>query len=115
MKSKHGEIVEFYEPEDNLLVDWCMRSVELLCQAFGIKTPIIFESRLGIDGVGTERLVNICKNLNADTYLSGPSGRDSLDDSKFGNIKIEYMDWKPPTCFSALHYYLIDETEALEA
>jgi len=89
-------------------------TIPVLTIAYGINPMIIFESTLNIEGFGTERLVNICKKLNADTYLSGPSGRDYLDESKFANIKVEYMDWNPPTDLSALHHYLMGETEALE-
>jgi len=102
------------KPRYKKLMKWCIESVRFLRIAYGINPMIIFESTLNIEGFGTERLVNICKKLNADTYLSGPSGRDYLDESKFANIKVEYMDWNPPTDLSALHHYLMGETEALE-
>ena len=37
----------------------------------GIKIDIIKESELNLKGKGTERLVNGCKALGADTYISG--------------------------------------------
>ncbi len=115
MCTKRKEIEDFYAAEHELLIDWGVRSTELLRRAFGIETPIVFESALGINGKSTERLVNICREVGADTYISGPGGRLYMKEEMFGDIKIEYMDWKPPTRLSALHYYLMDETEILEA
>lgn len=107
-------IAFFHWSQYKLLIQWCVESVRFLRIAYKIENKVVFESTLGVGGVGTERLVNICEALNADTYLSGPSGRDYLDEAKFGNIKVEYMDWKPKGHLSALHYYLKNDVGALE-
>ena len=116
MKINNG-LMDFFlsKPRHKMLIKWCIESVRFLRIAYRIKTKIVFESQLSVQGHGTDRLVDICKAIDADTYLSGPSGRDYLDESKFGRIKIEYIDWQPSTLLSALHYYMIDETRALEA
>lgn len=46
----------------------------------------------------TERLVNICQYCNADTYLSGPSGRKYLDLDMFkkAGIKVLYTEYDTP-------------------
>jgi len=46
---------------------------------------------------GTERLVNICKDLGATTYLSGPSGRHYMDLTLFENagINVEFFEANP--------------------
>ena len=112
---ENGLSIFYFWKQYHKLIEWCVESVRLLQVAFKVNPKIVFESLLGVQGSGTDRLVNICRALGADTYLSGPSGRDYLDESRFGDIKVEYMDWKPRACFSALHYYLINETKALEA
>lgn len=112
---ENGLSIFFFWKPYHRLIEWCVASISLLRVVYGIETPLIFESDLGVNGVGANRLISICRILGADTYLSGPSARDYLDESKFGDIKIEYMDWKPPAYLSALHYYLMDEMEALEA
>ena len=109
----YKEIDDFYTNKHELLIDWNVNSIELLRRAFNIKTPILFESELGINGKSTERLVNICREIGADTYISGPGGRQYMNEKMFGNIKIEYMDWKPASRLSALHFHLKGETEAL--
>jgi len=95
---------------NDMLFNWCMRSMEFLCTEFGINTKFYFASELGITGTKTERLYNICKVLNADTYLSGQGGKNYMDESMFQDIKIEYRRWQPKSILSALHFYLKDET-----
>ena len=43
----------------------------------------------------SERLVNICREVGADVYLSGPAARRYLDVSKFSaaKVKVEWMDY----------------------
>ena len=63
-----------------------------------IKVDIIKESELNIDGKGTERLVNICKAVGAETYISGRGlpGKKYLDEKIFekNNIKLSYQQYK---------------------
>jgi len=113
MKGKNGAMMSFFDWDGKLLVDWCVRSVDFLCHAYKINTKRLFESDLKVSEVGTARLVNICRELGADTYLSGPTGRDYMREEVFDDIEIEYMDWNPGTHLSALHFYLREETEAL--
>ena len=42
----------------------------------------------------TDRLVDLCKFYNADTYISGPSGKDYLEIDKFEKegIKVEFHE-----------------------
>ena len=46
-------------------------------------------------GGKTERLVNLCKQLHATEYLSGPKARNYLDVAAFEkeNIKVFWMDY----------------------
>lgn len=66
-----------------------------ICEILGISTAISSsEDYISVDGK-TERLVSICKQAGATTYLSGPAARDYLDDALFDqeNIVVEYMDY----------------------
>lgn len=73
--------------------------IKYLLECLEIRTPIYFESELGLSGEATERIINICKKFKADTYLSGIGGKDYLDESRFDleNIKLVYQDFKHPT------------------
>lgn len=67
-----------------------MNSVRWAMKQLNLNTEIVFASELDVYGDKSELLANICKKLNATTYLSGPSGKDYLDLSYFNNIKIQY-------------------------
>ncbi len=58
-----------------------------------IKIEIIKSSELNAAGTSTERLVNLCKAVGADTYVSGIGGRNYMDENMFtkNNIKLEYQ------------------------
>jgi len=62
-----------------------------------IKVKIIVESELDISGQSTERLVNVCKKLGADTYISGIGGKKYLDEKLFEKNKIilKYQNYNP--------------------
>jgi len=72
--------------------------LDYLINELGIKTKIMYASLLNIEGTKAELVLNICKHLNATSYLSGPFGRDYLDEKIFGqsNIKIQYHDYNHP-------------------
>ena len=50
-----------------------------------------------MSGQTTERLVNVCKKLGADTYISGIGGKKYLDEKLFEKNKIilEYQNYNP--------------------
>ena len=97
MKDKKEAMLEFFLRKDERLIDWCVNSTDLLCRAFGVNVKRVFASELEVEGTQTERLVNICKKVGADTYLSGPSGRDYMDEKLFDGINVEYIGWKNKT------------------
>ena len=79
----------------NLLdLDTLKQTIEWL----GIKIDIIRESELNLKGKGTERLVNGCKALGADTYISGAGLPDKqyMDEKFFekNNIKLKHQNYQ---------------------
>ena len=57
--------------------------IGLLTGWLGIDTPTLCSSELDYAGRATEALISICKEVGADTYLSGPGGRDYLETERF--------------------------------
>lgn len=55
-------------------------------------------SYLDVQGTGTERLINLCKAVEADTYLSGPGGKGYMDEAAFAatGIELQYQDFTHP-------------------
>lgn len=80
-----------YEKLSELNID----IIKTICQLLGIKTKMILSSSLNIDETSTERIINICKTLGADTYLSGRGGAKYQDEKIFedNSIKLLYSDF----------------------
>ena len=61
----------------------------------GITTPLRWSSELELTGDRSGRLLGMCRQLGADTYVSGPSARDYLDERLFqeAGITVEWADY----------------------
>ncbi len=61
----------------------------------GIKTKIRWSSEFILHGDKSEKLLSICKQCNANIYLSGPAAKSYLDVALFEkeNIQVEWMDY----------------------
>jgi len=66
------------------------RCIDLL----DIDIEIIDSREFILRGDKTEKLINICKDLEADEYFTGPSAKSYMDESAFtdSNIKLTYYD-----------------------
>jgi len=80
------------------LIDLNIATITFFCKEFGITTRTVFESGLNITGTATQRIANIGKALEADTYLSGAGGRDYLDEGllKDAGLRCVYQDYAHP-------------------
>lgn len=87
-----------YKRDWDRLCDISLAIIAYILKELEIETPIYFESRLGITGKKTDRIVEICGKLKAESYLSGAGGRDYLEEEKFrdAGIKLIYQDYKHP-------------------
>jgi len=104
---KNSQYFELYWPifksiiskKWNRLIDLNLELIKELNKIFEIKTPMKSSSELDIKSSGTQLLVDICKTLGADTYLSGIMGKNYLDDSLFkkSNIQIIYQNFHSQT------------------
>lgn len=61
----------------------------------GIKTKIRWSSEFRLVEGKNERLIEICKQCNANVYLSGPAAKTYLDEKLFNQegIQVEWMDY----------------------
>jgi hypothetical protein len=94
----YGEYLkELYQRRHDLLFDLNLETTKAVMTWLGIDVPIIRESELGVEGEGTQRLVNACKAVGADTYVSGAGGRNYMDERCFAEqgLKLEYQHYEP--------------------
>jgi hypothetical protein len=100
-KAKHyAEYSEFFEETYARkwvrLADLNTEIIRFFADVLGLKAEIILASQLHAKGTGTELLLRICEELDADTYLSGRFGKDYLKEDRFKEvgIRVEYQDFQ---------------------
>ena len=73
--------------------------LDVLRDAFGIRTPLVRSSELQVDGAKSDLILNLCRAVGADTLLAGFGGsRTYLDRDAFAQhgIQITYHDFEHP-------------------
>jgi WbqC-like protein len=80
------------------LADLISEITAYLLNAFGINTRLYFSSQMEASGKKDERVLNLCRQLGATVYLSGPLGRNYVRENLFGSEKIavRYHDYHHP-------------------
>ncbi|MDO8667844.1 MAG: WbqC family protein [bacterium] len=90
--SKYKDFFEkIYSQKWERLVDLNETIIRYLFKELGIQIPIYKSSDYNINGRKNEMIINMCKELKADTFLSGPGGRQYIKEDKF---KINRIDHK---------------------
>ena len=89
---------QIYDRQWTYLVDLNEEIIGHIIHQLGIKVKTIKASILGVTGRGTDLLLQICQKLNTGIYLSGISGKDYLEESKFTGqgIKVIYQEFYHP-------------------
>jgi hypothetical protein len=80
-----------------MLLDLDLDLLNKSMQWLGLNLPVVRESELKVGGRATERLVNACRAVGADTYVSGRGGRDYIDSGLFEQegIRLVYQEYSP--------------------
>tara|TARA_A100001201_G_scaffold140327_1_gene133316 strand:- start:939 stop:1622 length:684 start_codon:yes stop_codon:yes gene_type:complete len=91
-------IEEFLSKNNNSLLELNLKIIHWFRQIFNIETPLFYLSDLNIKSEGSNLILDICKKLNATTYICGSSGKDYLNVKDFENkqIKIEWQNFIEP-------------------
>ena len=87
----YPKLVEYYAHDWPLLVDWDVQGLQWLTGKLGMPWKGILSSSMGVPGRKTERLVGICRILQATQYLTGDAARDYLDESQFEAIGVRVL------------------------
>jgi hypothetical protein len=81
-----------YETPWERLVDLNEATLHFLRGAFGISTPLVKSSELGVRGAKSERVLNLCQAVGAEALLVGLGGsRDYLDREAFARAGVELV------------------------
>jgi hypothetical protein len=90
-------INSIFEEKWEYLIEINIKILKTIFEWLDVKTKIIFESELNVKGTSSEKLLNICKQVDATKYVSGSGGKNYLDEKIFqkNHIDIEYQKYTP--------------------
>ena len=87
-----------YRENNRLLIELNLNIIKFFWGALALKTELYLQSELGVAGKGTELIINICKHLQADTYMTFPIVEKYLDIFQMdqSGIQIKFSSFHPP-------------------
>ena len=93
-----GFFEEIYSKKIKNLLELNLEIINFFIKELELKTKIIFSSELGTTEKKSNLNLEICKSLNAGSYLSGNHGKHYLIEKDFqkNGIKVEYQNFQYP-------------------
>ncbi len=94
-----AEFKRLFDTRFDRLVDLNQAGLDLLRDAFGIRTKLVRSSALAVEGARMDLILNICRAVGADTLLAGMGGsRGYLDAEAFARagVRIAQHEFKHP-------------------
>ena len=106
---------QFYEREWDRLSQVNKASVEWIRGALGIDTTLRIASEMELSEEPTQRLIDICKAVGADTYLAGIDGKTYMDLERFtaAGLQIVIQEYEHPV-YSQLYGEFASHLSALD-
>lgn len=94
-----AQFKRLFETRHEQLVEINQAGLDLLREAFGIRTPLVRSSELAVEGARAELILNICRAVGADTLIAGMGGsRAYLDVLAFrrAGVRIVFHEFRHP-------------------
>ncbi|MFY9579262.1 MAG: WbqC family protein [Gaiellaceae bacterium] len=95
-----------YGSFDKLRLSSINRSLlEAVCSLLGIATTLTWSTDYASMGDRSERLLSLCRQAGASSYVSGPRAKEYLDERIFadGGIEVQYIDYDGYPEYPQLH------------
>jgi hypothetical protein len=91
-------VKSLYDHPPRLLVDFNLRSIELLMELLDVKLPWVLSSAMEPRGSSNEMLIDLLCKIGATHYLSGIGARDYMQLDKFvvAGIEVVWQEFKHP-------------------
>lgn len=92
-------LFEVMRRERSRLCEMTISIIHWLMEAFGITTPTMCASAMNVTGAKADLLVDICRSLGADRYLSAPGSRGYIEESdafQKAGVNVEYHLYEHP-------------------
>jgi hypothetical protein len=109
--AKHfKETAEWLEPlyrncNFDFITEVNIHFINAICKQLEITIEIRYSSDFDLAEEKTQRLVNICKDINASNYFSGPAAKAYMEIDRFEteNITVHYWDYHDYPVYEQLH------------
>ncbi len=97
-KEYWGRLEKIFEKKHEFLIDLNIEVINEILEILDIKRKIILSSSLNITKKKSERILEICKSVNASNYISGIMGEGYLDIEEFEKnaITVNIQDYQHP-------------------
>lgn len=95
----YEKLERIYLEKNIYLIDLNLKLLNLGIQCLGLTKEIKFSSEIDVQGKRVEALVDICKKVGADNYLSPVGSKAYIDENNIfeqNNIKLEYQQFNHP-------------------
>jgi hypothetical protein len=103
----HRELFEelYLRTGEKLLSQVNHRFITAICRILGIATTISWSMDYDLVGDKSERLLSLCQQAGATSYLSGPAARVYLEEGLFraAGIAVSYMDYSGYRAYAQLY------------
>tara|TARA_Y100001954_G_scaffold111289_1_gene120670 strand:+ start:141 stop:821 length:681 start_codon:yes stop_codon:yes gene_type:complete len=86
------EFEEIYNVKSKYLSDINFSLIKKVCEVLNINTKILRAEDFSLSGNKNDRLIQLCKSLNANIYLSSPSAKSYINEKLFKENSIS-LDW----------------------
>lgn len=95
----------YLESSEEYLSKINYKFIAAVCQILEIKTKLRWSSEFDLIDGQTEKLLGICKQAGATSYLSGPAAKDYFDEDLAAQegIAVEWMDYSGYPEYEQLH------------
>ncbi len=87
-----------------------------ICDWLGIRTPLIGSDTFELPSDRQDRLIAICRQLDATHYLSGPNAKTYIDETRFNDAGIEvvWIDYSGYPEYTQLYPPFVHEVSVLD-
>ena len=109
-------IESIFEKKFQYLVDLNTEIIKFIMNELEIKSKIVFSSELEISKKGSDRVLDICKAVGADHYITGTFWAESnlrVEEFKKSNIDIEFQKFQHPI-YKQIHGEFIPEMSIID-
>lgn len=92
------------------------RFITAINEILGVNTKIRFSDEFVLKGDKTQKLLNICKECNANVYVSGPSAKSYFDEELAlkENIAVEWINYDNYPTYNQLYPPFFHEVSILD-